>query len=264
MAPTNVNNNFFISFLIFMCKIKKKFVYLQRICRKKYSPMAKNQNVRHTLTSRLKNWQDDYWLLLMQLYLRKPVGVKPVYSRPLVMLSMELHIAPEQLHARLSQIARLETPRIERIWKEYSRNPKRLARAVGLLRNMMGFNSAGDFYEGVEVEETFERDFRPLAEDERLTPVMLVLILDLYFLLTPVTMVAETPEVQELAQLMRVPVALIVEVLNVYQYCDPYLNRRERCSSPLLEPCRLTWQQYGNGDNRQLTERAEALKEYFR
>ena len=142
--------------------------------------MAKNQNVRHTLTSRLKNWQDDYWLLLMQLYLRKPVGVKPVYSRPLVMLSMELHIAPEQLHARLAQIACLETPRIERIWEEYSRNPKRLARAVGLLRNMMGFNSAGDFYEGVEVEETFERDFRPLAEDERLTPVMLVLILDLY------------------------------------------------------------------------------------
>ena len=98
-------------------------------------------------------WQDDYWLLLMQLYLRKPVGIKPMYSKPLVELSMELHIAPEQLHARLCQISRLETPRIERIWQDYSRNPKRLSRAVQLLRGMMGFGSAGDFYEGVEIED---------------------------------------------------------------------------------------------------------------
>ena len=39
-------------------------------------------------------WHDDYWLLLMQLYLHKPVGVKPMYSRPMVELSIELHIAP--------------------------------------------------------------------------------------------------------------------------------------------------------------------------
>ena len=33
-------------------------------------------------------WQDDYWLLLMQVYLRRPVGVKPLYSRDMVALSM--------------------------------------------------------------------------------------------------------------------------------------------------------------------------------
>ena len=79
-----------------------------------------------------QNWQDDYWLLLMQLYLHKPVGVKPLYCKPMVDLSLELHIAPEQLLARMNQIARLETPRIERIWEEFSRNPKRLTRAVQL------------------------------------------------------------------------------------------------------------------------------------
>ena len=26
-------------------------------------------------------WQDEYWLLLMQLYLKKPEGVKPLYSK---------------------------------------------------------------------------------------------------------------------------------------------------------------------------------------
>ncbi len=215
--------------------------------------MAKNQN-----------WQNDYWLLLMQLYLRKPVGVKPLYSRGLIQLSLELHIAPQQLHARLEEISRLETPRIERIWEDYSRNPKRLNRAVQLLRSMMGFNSSGDFYEGVEVEETFETDFRPMSEDNRLIPIMLVLILDTYFQLTPVTMVPETPEIQELAKLMKIPAALIVSVLETYQHCDPYLNRKDNFKSPLMDACRKTWQRYGNGDTRKLTEYAEQLKEYFK
>ena len=209
-------------------------------------------------------WQDDYWLLLMQLYLRKPVGIKPMYSKPLVELSMELHIAPEQLHARLCQISRLETPRIERIWQTYSQNPRRLARAVRLLREMKGFGAADDFYQGVEVAETFEKDFRPLAEDARFTPIMLILILDLYFRLTTITMVTETPEVQDLARLMKVKPADVVEVLEMFQICDPYLNREEKVSSPLLQSCRQLWQRYGNIATEQLAAYAEELKAYFK
>ena len=208
-------------------------------------------------------WQDDYWLLMMQAYLQKPVGIKPTYCRETVNLSLELHIAPEVLHERLGDIARLRTPRIERLWKEYSENPRRLKRAVSLLRQMTGFNTGGGFFEGVDIQETFERDFRPLAEDERLTPVMLTLILDLYFRLTPITMVAETPEVQELARLMRIPVALVVSVLEVFLHCDPYLNRHDVTFSPLLLPCQQIWQRYGNGDTRELADYAEQLKAYF-
>lgn len=215
--------------------------------------MAKNQN-----------WQDDYWLLLMQIYLRKPVGVKPMYSRLMVDLSLELHIAPQQLYEMMVQIANLETPRIERIWQEYSRNPRRLSRAVQLLRGMMGFGSNGDFYEGVEVEETFERDFYPLAEDDRLTPVLLTLILDLYFRLTPLTMVSETPEVQELARMTRIPVSLVVDVLDVFQHCDPCLSRRDVLFSPLLLPCQQVWDRYANGDIKQLAAYAEQLSAYYR
>ena len=209
-------------------------------------------------------WNDDYWLLLMQLYLRKPVGMKPMYSRDMVMLSLELHIAPQQLFQRQNDIANLETPRIERIWKEYSKNPQRLTRAVRLLREMKGFNSAGDFFEGVTIEETFEGDFRPLAEDSRLMPFMLVMILDLYFRLTPITMVAETPEVQELSRLMRVPAKLIVEVLQIYQTLDPYLRRQEVSASVLLQPCRQIWERYANLDTAQLAEYAGQLSYYFR
>ena len=235
-----------------MCKYKKNIVYLQTKTEKNYF-MAKKQL-----------WHDDYWLLLMQQYLRRPVGIKPTYSRGMVELSMELHIAPEELHERMGDIARLRTPRIELIWQEYGENPRRLKRAVQLLRQMTGFNSGGDFYEGVDIQETFEVDFRPVAEDERLTPVMLILILDLYFRLTPITMVSETPEVQELARLIHIPTSLVVDVFDVYQHCDPYLNRKDVCFNPLMLPCQQIWQRYGNGDTRQLADYAEQLKAYFK
>lgn len=210
-----------------------------------------------------QNWQDDYWLLVMQLYLRKPVGVKPMYSRDSIFLCLELHIAPAELFARQCEVANLETPRIERIWEEYGRNPKRLSRAVSLLRNMIGFNSGGDFYEGVDVEETFECDFRPLEGEERLLPISLVLILDLYFRLAPNTMVVETPEVRDLASMMKVPARLIVEVLEIFQHCDPYLHRRDVIVHPLLTPCQQTWERYGNIDNRKLVSYAAQLKAYY-
>lgn len=209
-------------------------------------------------------WQDEHWLLLLQLYLEKPAGVKPTYCRRLVDLSLELHVPPQVLHGKMKQIATLDTPRLERLWQQYADNPQRLARAVRLLRSMAGFNTGGEFYEGVEVQETFERDFRPLAEDGRLTPVALVLILDEYFRLTPITMVAATPEVRQLAQLLKVPVELVVDVLDVFQHCDPYLGRRDVCLSGLLLPCHEVWQRYGNGDVQQLAQHAEALKEYYR
>ena len=208
-------------------------------------------------------WQDEYWLLLMQIYLQKPVGLKPMYSRQMVDLSLELHIAPERLYNKMCQIANLETPRIEHIWEVYGRNPNKLKRAVSLWREMRGFNNSEAFYDGVELNEGFERDFRPLEEDERFMPVMLILILDLYFRLTPQTMVAETPEIQELARLMKLKASDVAEVMEVFQYCDPYLNRRGVIFHPLLIPCQEIWRRYGNSDVETLASYAEQLTAYF-
>ena len=209
-------------------------------------------------------WQDEYWLLLMQIYLQKPVGLKPMYSRQMVDLSLELHIAPDRLFNRMCQIANLETPRIEHIWEVYGGNPRKLARAVSLWREMKGFNNSEAFYDGVELNEGFERDFRPLEEDERFVPVMLILILDLYFRLTPQTMVAETPEIQELAKLMKLKAKDVAEVMEVFQYCDPYLNRRGVIFHPLLIPCQEIWRRYGNSEVEKLASYAEQLRAYFK
>ena len=209
-------------------------------------------------------WSDDYWLLLMQIYLQKPVGIKPTFHRKMVDLSLELHMPPNFLFNKMCQIANLETPRIEHIWETYGRNPKKLARAVSLWREMRGYGHADAFYEGVEVQETFERDFKPVNKETTMTPVMMTLILDLYFRLTPVTMVPETPEVQELAKLIKVRPQEVIEIMKLFQYCDPYLNRKGQPDSTLLAPCQEIWRRYGNAETEQLAAYAEQLKEYFR
>lgn len=214
--------------------------------------------------ARNAKWSDDYWLLLMQIYLQKPVGVKPMYSRKMVDLSLELHIAPNVLFARLCQIANLDTPRIEHIWETYGNNPRKLSRAVRLWREMRGYGNANEFYDGVEMNETFELDFKPVAEGETMTPAMLILILDLYFRLTPITMVSETPEVQQLARRIKVKPKDVVEVMEVFQHCDPYLNKKDVVISPLLLPCHEVWRRFGNSDTEELASFAAQLSEYFK
>lgn len=209
-------------------------------------------------------WQDEYWLLLLQLYLQKPVGIKPMYSKGMVDLSLELHIAPNLLFNKMCQIANLETPRVERFWELYGNNPKKLKRAVNLLREMWGFNNAMEFYDGVETNESFEKDFRPIAEGTTLTPAALTLILDLYFRLTPITMVAETPEVQELAKLMKQKPEAVVDVLEAFQICDPYLNRKDLAVGDLALACQQVWRRFGNANPEELASYAEQLKEYFK
>ena len=208
-------------------------------------------------------WQDEYWLLLMQLYLQKPTGIKPMYSKAMVDLSLELHIAPQQLFNKMCQIANLETPRIEHSWEVYGQNPRKLKRAVNLLREMWGFNNALEFYEGVETIESFEKEFKPIADDTTLTPMMLVLILDEYFRLTPITMVPETPEVQALAKMMRLKPQEVVDVMEAFQHCDPYLNRKDEMKGNLVLACQQVWRRFGNSEPQELASYAEQLKDYF-
>ena len=129
---------------------------------------------------------------------------------------------------------------------------------------MKGFGRADEFYEGVDLNETWEKDWQPLSENERLMPVMLILVLDLYFRLTPATMVGETPEVKELAKLLGIGADEVVELLDVFQHCDPYLNRRDVTFSPLLLPCQAVWQRYGNNDTEALVALAGQLTDYFK
>lgn len=208
-------------------------------------------------------WVDDYWLLVMQLYLRKPVGVKPVFARDTVELSLELHIPPTFLFDRMKELSEMSTPRIEHLWERYGKSPSRLKRAVTLLRGMKGFNNADAFYEGVEENTTFEQDFLPMEEYPELMPFMLVVILQLYFQLTPITMAPDTSEVIELSKTMKLSPELICDVMEVFQYCDPYLHREDIMITPLMVPCQKIWKRYGNMEEEELNEAATEYKAYF-
>lgn len=209
-------------------------------------------------------WTDEYWLPLLKLYMRQPQGVKPMFSRGMVELSMGLHVPPRFLYGQMFRLHRPDTPWLKRLRERYDGNPKRLSRDVRRLRDMSGLGSGGSFYDGVEVCETFEKDFRPVDGLPCVKPVMLIMTLDLYFRLTPATMVAATPEVAELARLMRLKTAVVVDALAAFRSCDPYLGRQRKAETPLARACHDVWQRYGNGEPQDLAALAAQLKEYFR
>jgi len=235
-----------------------------------------------------ENWSDEYWPLLMQLYLKKPEGVKPVFGRGTVDLAMELHVHPQLLHEKMKALRKqaeidreqiipgLEEqaemihnqqskPSLKKLWRLYGDNPKKLKKDTALIRQMQGFYSAGAFYDGVEIKETFEKIFRPIPDiEDNITPLMLILILDLYFRLTPITMQEETPEVRELAKLISMKPAKVAEILEVFQYCDPYLKREAIMLNPLSEACQKIWQKYANIDTMELVNIAAEYSEYYK
>ena len=221
-------------------------------------------NTHRKMAAKRNQWSDEYWLLLMQLYLRKPVGVKPLYSRGLVNLALELHVQPRLLYEQMFRLRQLDTPQLERLWAKYAKSPQRLARGVKLLRQMKGFGQAGMFYDGVEENETFERDFRPMEGHPHLKPAMLILVLDLYFRLTPNTMVPETPEIIELAKKMKIKPEEVVELMECYQHCDPYLKRNAPADHPLMAACEQTWKRFGNDSPEKLAALAAQMVEYFK
>lgn len=209
-------------------------------------------------------WSDEYWLLLIQLYKKKPEGLKPLYSRQLVDLSLELHISPRYLYRQMFRLRHNNSPVLRLLWDTYASNSAKLSRDVKKLRGMKGFGKSDTFYDGVDVNETFEKAFRPLPQNKQLKPVMLIMILDLYFRLTPNTMVKETPEVQQLAKLMGIKADLIAQVMDVFQFCDPYLNRDDLMIDPLLLPCQEIWNRYGNDAPDKLAALAAQLRDYFK
>ena len=209
-------------------------------------------------------WQEDFWILVVQLYLQKPMGVKPMYGRSTVALSLELHIPPHFIHERMTELRDTRRQHLLKMMKRYAADRRRLDADAKVVRLLSGFFNPGEFYDGVQLNETFEADFRPIPRCPDLIPLALILVLDLYFRLTPITMVASTPEVKELARLIGTAPQRVVEVMDVYRIIDPYLNRNEEFTvSPLFSPCQKVWNRYGNDDVEQLAALAAELKQYY-
>lgn len=210
------------------------------------------------------NWSDEYLPLLLEVYYRKPEGVKPLYSRALVDLSLELHVHPRLLYSELAAIRRCQRPTVQRLLDKYSGSRRRLTRDVRRLRQMRGFGQGDAFFEGVGGEEPWEAEFRPVAEGSRFTPLALTLVLDLYFRLSPATMCTATPDVREAARRLDVSAQDVVGVMQTYMTFDPYLARRGHADATLTAPCRDIWQRHAGDDAEQLATLAAQMWEYYK
>lgn len=209
-------------------------------------------------------WSEEYWPMLLQIYFKKPIGIKPTYTRPIVELSLELHIPPYILYAKMEEFHLNNLPSVQALWKVYANNPKKLQKDAKRIRKMKGFGKPEEFYEGVTTEETFEKDFKLIERATDLTPIALIIVLNLYFHLTPITMTEGTPEVKEVARLLNITPRRVVEIMDVYRFCDPYLNQDDLIISPLLLPCQNIWNRYGNADTKELSALTEELCHYYR
>lgn len=208
-------------------------------------------------------WNDEYWPLLIWHYKQKPEGVKAVYSKGLIDIALHLHIHPSELYRKMAELRKLNTPFLKQLWDEYE-NPRKLNKAVKTLLKREGYGTAGKYYDEIETNESWELNFRPTDTREDIMPVQLIIILDQYFRLTPTTMVTQTEEIKELARLLKLPAVLITQIMEIYQYCDPYLKRDDITENQLLEPCQKVWKKYGNEDTEKLAAFASQLKEFFR
>lgn len=210
-------------------------------------------------------WSDNYWPLVAQLFLRRPMGVKPMYARATVALALRLHIPPEVIYERMFCLRRHDTPLTASLWQRYVGDRRRLRRDIDMLQRMEGLGSGGAFYEGVAVSETWETDFRPINGTDGLQPVAIIMTLDLYFRLTPITMMADTPEVRAMARLLHIDIDKVLLMMACFRHIDPYLSHpAPEAPAPLLEACRNVWRRYGNDDPIQLSALAAQLHEYFK
>lgn len=215
-------------------------------------------------------WNEEHWPLVLQLYKRKPEGMKSMYARQTVRLALELHVRPEEIYERLFDVRNPRRPFLRHLRHIMDIQPRRLQRLCRALRQMDGMGKPSVFFEDVPLNETWEKDWRPVnAKTAQLTgrplftPVMLTIILDLYFRLVPATMQAETPEVRETAQLMDISAEDVADVLTVFQYCDPELPHDSSLFDPLLPACTEVWQRYAAGSAAKLSNRALQLRAYW-
>ncbi len=208
-------------------------------------------------------WSDEYWPLVIEAYKKKPEGVKPQFSCTVVDVSLRLHIPPKEIVRRLQELQKMDSPSLRRLYDEL-KSPNKLRKTVQTLQKQEGFGTAGKFFDDVDTNESWELDFRPIETEPRLMPIHLIIILDLYFHLTPTTMTVETDEIRDLARQLRITPGLIVQVLDVYKFCDPYLNNSDIMIDPLLFPCKDVWNRFADSMGKKLSDTAAELKEYFK
>lgn len=76
-------------------------------------------------------------------------------------------------------------------------------------------------------------------------------------------MVEETPEVADLAKLLKLKPHEVVVALRTFCLCDPCIKTKDFDKTLLYEPCQEVWNKYGIQEQDKLSDLACKLKDYF-
>ena len=67
----------------------------------------------------------------------------------------------------------------------------------------------------------------------------------------------------QLSRQLQLKPCVIVEVLRLFQSCDPWLHRQSPAATPLATACRQVWQDHGNGNPEHLSALAAQLMAFW-
>lgn len=211
------------------------------------------------------HWNDENLLFLMQLYLEEPVGLKPLYSRSLVNLSLDLHIEPQLILKKMQEIeeSKDKTPSLKFLWDTYSDDKEKLDEAVRKIRKMRGFGKPEKFYKNVKTVSSFESMFLPIEGYKNIIPVMLIMVLKVYPTILPTAMEVTTPEIVDLSKLLGIKPKSVLKIMTTFLQCDPIMNRKKDEDDALYKACLEVWREYANDTPDKLRKKVEELKDYF-
>lgn len=208
---------------------------------------------------------DEYLLDVLQLYLKSPVGIKRLYSRSVVNLSLDLHVSPQFIIKKMHDIEEYKDkiPSLTRIWNAYAYDEKKLGVAVETLKRMRGFGKPSKFYKDVTSTTSFEKMFLPISGHKNIIPAMLVMVLDVYPTIMPTAMEVDTPEILELSKLLGISKKEVLQIMTTFVLCDPIMNRPKDEEDSLYKACNEVWREYANDSPQKLKKKAIELKDYF-
>ncbi len=171
-------------------------------------------------------WTKEESILVLDLYFKKPVGMKKKDSLQILDLAKTIGRSPSAVYRRMYEFLRWyptiplpfyddledESDPFQPFWNGYFLDLKKLHKDA----------------------ESFLSDIR-----------VYTLTLHLYFQLIPDTMTPKVPEVIALAKMVKRPPALIVEILHNYLSCDPFMRgKAPQASTSLHKLCRIIWERY--------------------
>ncbi len=193
---------------------------------------------------KIAKWTKEESVLVLDLYFRKPVGMKKKDSPLILDLAQTIGRTPSAVYRRMYEFLRWyptiplfycedvedENDPFQPFWHEYFTDSKKLHKDA----------------------EAYLSEIR-----------IYTLTLHLYFHLLPDTMVPKVPEVVALAKLVRKPVNTIVEILHNYLSCDPFMRGKTQQASTTLEKlCSLVWKRY-EGNLPKLNSAAEHITAFY-